>query len=226
MSKILQKALSEALTIEFDWINEFKNPYEDYQFSQSFESNMQQISKKAEYSYVTVGSKRIRKSLIAILVALFVLAASGCAVIAKYIVTWNETQNDKQGTMDITFDIEGPSTNGEFVYMTPTTPIDFSYEIITKEESVYIIQFTSSGHGSEIIYCQQPLDESMSLSLDNEDAYFEEVTINGYKGYEYSKNGVNAICWADGLYFFDLQGTCEISILKEMAASLAEYPQQ
>lgn len=222
MSKNLQKALSEALTIEFDWINDFKNPYEDYQFSQEFKSNMREICKKAEYSYVAVGSKRIRKSLIAILVALFVLAASGCAVIAKYIVTWNETQNYKQGTLDVTFDIEGSATNKEFIYMTPTTPTDFSSEIITKDEGVYIIQFTSSNQSSEILYCQQTLDENMSLSLDNEDAYFEEVTINGYKGYEYSKDGINAICWADGLYYYDLQGNCDISVLNEMAESLAE----
>lgn len=222
MSKNLQKALSEALTIEFDWVNDFKNPYEDYQFSQTFESNMQNICKKAEYSYVTVGSKRIRKSLIAILVALFILAASGCAVIAKYIVTWNETQNDKQGTIDVTFDIDGPAVNGEFVYMTPAAPNGFSSEIITKEDDVYIIRFSSSSQGSEILYCQQALDESMSLSLDNEDAYFKEISINGYKGYEYSKDEINAICWANGLYYYDLQGTCDISVLKEMAKSLAK----
>lgn len=222
MSKNLQRALSEALTIEFDWVNNFKNPYEDYQFSQNFESNMQEICKKAEYSYVTVGSKRIRKSLIAILVALFILAASGCAVIAKYIVTWNETQNDKQGTIDVTFDIEGPATNGEFVYMTPTSPTGFSSEIVTKEEDVYIIQFTSSNQGSEILYCQQAMDESMSLSIDNEAAYFEEISINGYKGYESIKDGVSALHWTDGIYYYNLQGNCEISVLKEMAESLAE----
>jgi len=221
MSNNLQKALSESLTIEFDWLNDFENPYEDYHFSQKFESNMQDICKKAKYTYVTLGSKRIRKSLIAILVALFVLAASGCAVVAKYIVTWNETQNDKQGTLDVTFDIEGPATNGKFIYLTPTTPTDFSAETIAKEDGFYVIQFSSSNQDSEILYCQQGMDESMSLSLDNEDAYFEEISINGYKGYEYSKEGVNAICWADGIYFYELQGTCEISILKEMARSLS-----
>ena len=60
----------------------------------------------------------------------------------------------------------------------------------------------------------------MSLSIDNEDAYFEEISINGYKGYESSKDNINAVCWADGLYYYELQGTCEISILKEMAESL------
>lgn len=222
MSKNLKKALSEALTIEFDWINGFKNPYEDYQFSKSFEANMQEICKKVEYSYVTVGSKRIRKSLIAILVALFVLAASGCAVIAKYIITWNETQNDKQGTIDVTFDIEGPATNGEFVYMMPTTPTGFSSEIVIKEEGIYIIQFTSSSQGSEILYCQQSMDESMSLSIDNEDAYFEEISINGYKGYESIKDGVSSLHWADDVYYYNLQGNCDISVLKEMAESLTK----
>ncbi|MBP3385101.1 MAG: DUF4367 domain-containing protein [Firmicutes bacterium] len=220
MSKNLQKALSEALTIEFNWVNDFENPHEEYQFSKSFESNMKGICKKAEYSYVTVGSKRIRKSLLAILVALFVLAATGCAVAAKYIVTWNETQNYKQGTLDVTFDIEGPATNGEFIYLTPAAPTNFDAETITKEDSFYVIHFLSSNQDSEILYCQQTMDESMSLSIDNEDAYFEEISINGYKGYESSKDNINAVCWADGLYYYELQGTCEISILKEMAESL------
>lgn len=222
MSKNLEKALSEALIIEFNWVNDFKNPYEDYQFSKSFESNMQKICKKAEHSYVTVGSKRIRKSLLAILVALFVLAATGCAVVAKYIVTWNEIQNDKQGTLDVTFDIEGPASNGEFIYLSPTAPTNYSAETVTKEDGFYVIHFSDSNQDSEILYCQQTMDESMSLSIDNENAYFEEISINGYKGYEYSKDGINAICWADGLYFFELQGTCELSILIEMAENLTK----
>lgn len=222
MNETLRNALSEAITIEFDWIKNFENPYDDYQFSQEFESGMQGICKKAEYSYVTVGNRRVRKSLIAILVALFMLLASGCAVITKYIVTWNETQNDKQGTLDVTFDIEGSANDGEFVYKTPVTPTGFSSEIIAKEKGIYIIQFLASNEKNEILYCQQALDESMSLSLDNENAYFEEILINGYKGYEYSKDGVNAICWADGEYYYDIQGTSASSVLKELAESLVQ----
>lgn len=221
MNENLQKALSEAMHKEFSWINDFDNLYEEYEFSPEFESNMQDICKKADYSYVTIGSKRIRKSLIAILVALFVLAASGCAIITKYIVIWNETQNDKQGTLNVTFDIEGPEDSGEFVYKTPTTPTKYTSTIITKEYETYIIEFTGSKEET-IIYSQQSMDDSMSLSLDNEDAHFEEVTINGHKGYEYFKEGVSALHWSDGLYYYDLQGTCEMTILKEMAKSLAQ----
>ena len=221
MNENLQKALLEAMHKEFSWINDFDNPYEEYEFSPKFESNMHDICKKADYSYITVGSKRIRKSLIAILVALFVLAASGCAIITKYIVTWNETQNDKQGTLDVTFDITGPENSGEFVPKAPTAPAEYTFTIITKEYETYIMEFIGPNEET-IIYSQQSVDESMSLSLDNEDAYFEEVTINGCKGYEYIKDGVSALCWSDGIYYYDLQGTCEITILKEMAKSLAE----
>lgn len=221
MNEHLQKALSEAMYKEFDWTNDFDNPYEEYKFSAEFESNMQAICKKAACTYVTVGSKRIRKSLVAILVALFVLAASGCAIITKYIITWNETQNDKQGTLDVTFNIEGPETNGDFVYKNPNAPSEYTSTIITKEHGTYIMEFVSPEEDT-IIYSQQSMDESMSLSLDNEDAYFEEITINGYKGYEYIKDVVSALHWADGVYYYNLQGTCEITVLKEMAESLAE----
>ena len=219
MNDNLQKALSRAIDIEFSWIKDFENPYEEYAFSPEFEANMQDICKKSNYTYVTVGSKRIRKSLIAILVALFVLAASGCAVITKYIVTWNETQNDKHGTLDVTFDIEGPETEGIFEYKTPTTPIEYTSTIITKDSETHIIEFVGP-EGETIIYSQQSMDESMSLSLDNENAYFEEITINGYKGYKSFKEGVSSLHWSDGLYYYNLQGTCEINTLKEMAESL------
>lgn len=216
----LQKAFSEALNKEFYWINDFENPYKDYTFSPKFKANMKNICKKAEYTYFTLGNKRIRKGLIAILIALFILAASGCAILTKYIITWNETQNDKQGTLDITFDIKDPETNGEFIYKTPATPTEYNKENVTKEENFYSIEYLNPA-GESIIYCQQALDESMSLSLDNEDAYFEETLINGHKGYKYFKDGVSAFSWADGVYYYDLQGTCDDSILEEMIDSLS-----
>ena len=85
---------------EFDWLDHFSNPYEEYAFSDQFESNMLKILNKSEYSYVSIGSRRLRKSLLAILVALFLLAVSGCAFVTKYLIEWNETQNDAQGTLD------------------------------------------------------------------------------------------------------------------------------
>lgn len=62
----------------------------------------------------------------------------------------------------------------------------------------------------------------MNLSIDNEDAVFEEATINGCKGYSSYKDGVNALYWASGTCFYELQGTCDMNMLWQMAESMVE----
>ncbi len=60
----------------------------------------------------------------------------------------------------------------------------------------------------------------MSFGLDNENAEFREITINGHKGYSYSKLGNNAITWSDGIYLYDIIGTCVMEIIEKMAQSI------
>ncbi len=74
--------------------------------------------------------------------------------------------------------------------------------------------------GELIVYSQDGDIDNMSLSIDNEDADFKELTINGHKGYSYEKEGLNALFRTDGVYFYTLQETCSMSILKNMGKSL------
>ena len=63
-------------------------------------------------------------------------------------------------------------------------------------------------------------DEHLSEDAVNEDAALEETTINGCKGYRSSKDGTTALYWASGTYFYELQGTCNMDILWQMAESM------
>ena len=58
------------------------------------------------------------------------------------------------------------------------------------------------------------------MGLDNEDADFREITINGHKGYAYSKLGNNAITWSDGIYLYNIIGTADMKTIEKMAQSI------
>lgn len=219
MNDHLIKSLNHAMDQEFGWLDHFSNPYEEHAFSDQFESNMLKILNKSEYSYVSVGHRRLRKSLLAILIALFLLAVSGCAFVTKYLVEWNEAQNDTQGTLDVTFDVDKNASRADPKFISPVTPNGYDIISTSQDLTTYSIEYKNAS-GELIMYSQDSDIENMSISIDNENADFKELTINGHKGYSYKKEDLNALLWTDGTYFYTLQGTCPMSILKEMSESL------
>lgn len=86
MNKNFDSAIKNAFDKEFFWLNDFENPYADYQFSRQFKSNMESIIPTSEYTYVSIGRNRVRKSMLVALIALLAFAITGCAVVAHYIV--------------------------------------------------------------------------------------------------------------------------------------------
>ena len=75
-------------------------------------------------------------------------------------------------------------------------------------------------NGKTILYSQTGSVDSMGLGIDNEDAEFEEIIINGEKGYSYSKLGNNMLIWADATSLYQINGTCDMEVLQEMARSV------
>lgn len=221
MNKNFDSALKNAFEQEFCWLDDFDNPYSKHEFSSQFESKMRAIIPKAEFAYVSIGKRRFRKTLLAALVALFALIITGCAFTAHYLVEWHEEQNDKQGTLDVTFDVDDRllSTSGEALQ--PQTPSGYTITDEYADDSSRFIYYSNS-QGELILYTYMSGVENMGISIDNEDADFEETTILGYKGYRSSKDGINALYWSDGKYFYELQGTCKMDILWQMTESMVE----
>lgn len=223
MKSNFDAALEKALAKEFGWLDGFENPRDEYGFTARFEDNMRKIASKAEFAYISVGRKRVRKALVAVLIALMALIITGCALSIHYLVEWNETQNDKQGTLDVTFELEeGAASMQPDGTVLPTPPADY---IITDEyEDGYSCSIEYADHqGGRILYHRYSDVENMGLSIDNEDADFEETTINGCKGYACSKEEINALYWVDGMFVHTLQGTCEMDVLMAMAESMGHY---
>ena len=203
MSKNFDTALELALKHEFSWLDHFENPYADYEFSSHFENSIKEIIPKAEFTYISVGKRRVRKALLAAVVALLAIAITGCAVAVYYIVEWYEEQNDKQGTLDVTFELNDKQESNQTNISFPTTPIGYTISEQYNDDFSCIIIYSDSLN-NQIIYS------------------FKEISINGEKGYSSFKDGINALYWADNTRFYQLQGTCNLDILLTMAASMVE----
>ena len=217
----LQTALRDALERDYNWLPESAAFVQDHDFSKSFDRRMSRILAMAGCRYVTVGRGQLRRALLIALIAVMILAmAAGAVAVQRALVHWNESQNDDQGTLDVTFDIEDPNNlAGEFRYMKPKPPEGYEVVVEEKYPELYFIEY-SDGEGNSILYFQHGSADNRNVSLDNENAEFNEIFVNGTKGYTYSKNGTNAITWVEDSVLYDISGNCTMKILEEMARTI------
>ena len=223
MNNPYRTALRQALSDEFAWLDSFANPYDDHEFSSVFSDKISHITRQAGYRYVSVGRRRIRRTLIA-LIALMLFAIT-CYAAVKAVpketstepkIQWNETQNDLYGTLDVTFETKGDLPP---VSLDPKTPAGYTIDDILEDEFTLFILY-SNNDGNLILYSRDHGIENASYGIDNEDADFREVSINGFKGYSSYKEGRNHLFWTDGTDFYMLQGTCSMDVLWDMAATM------
>lgn len=222
LSPELTAALTRAMELEYADLPDPGHLDYEYTFSSEFEKRMAKIIPMAGHRYVSVGRHRLRRAVVIALIAVMILAmTAGAIAVQRALVHWNETNNEDYGTLDVTFDIEDPNqTLDEFHFIKPETPEGYTIDSEMKYGSMeYEIQYTGED-GTVIYYAQSGAVDSMGLSIDNEDADFQETIINGYKGYAYNKKGNVGLYWSDGTSFFQLLGTCEMSVLEKMAVSI------
>ncbi|MBR6529689.1 MAG: DUF4367 domain-containing protein [Firmicutes bacterium] len=218
MSNNLYLALNQASYNEFNWLESFENPYKNHKFSQGFERKMLDICQSVEYDHVGVGNPKFRKKLVLILVALLALIISSCAI-AHYYINWAESQNDNHGTLDVEFDVDGtlPVIDVHLIY--PSIPDGYKESDVVKDNDTFMIEYKND-FGVSIIYTQEIGVQNLSVSINNETTIFEEITINGYKGYHSEHEGVNMYVWIDGYCLYTLQGTCPNEALLEIIESI------
>lgn len=222
MDDMIKRAAAEALDIRYSWADGRDQSDYDYEFSGRFVKRMEKICRLAEHSYISLGRFRLRRAATAALIAAILMVLAGCTyAVTQAVIHWDEKQNDRNGTLDVYFDIDDP--DGTLVdkgLRKPDTPE--GYEIVSEEKddgSYYMVEYRCKD--SDILYMQESGIENLGLTLNNEDNDCTEININGYKGY-YRKfeTGALSLTWTDGIYLYELNGMAEISILKEMAESL------
>ncbi|SCJ38374.1 Uncharacterised protein [uncultured Eubacterium sp.] len=222
MEKQLRAALSEAMNQEFDSVPDVDDLNHLYTFSDHFQAEMRRISRLAERNYVSVGRHRIRRAAaMALIAAMILAAAAGAAAIRRPIVQWFTQNNEVEGSLDVSFEVDDPDgLTKQFTYVKPGVP--GGYKIIYEDKvdgQQYSIIYQNE-EGMEISYLQTGDIEGMGLGLDNETGDLQETEVNGYKGYSYSSKDNNSLIWSNGIYLFNIGGTCSMEVIREMAEKI------
>lgn len=218
----LKKALADAAEQEFCDIPAEEDLDDTYVFSDQFQRGMSGVFRLAERSYVSVGRHRLRQLVaVALIGAVLMVAAAGAVAMRRPVVRWFTQQNEKDGALDVSFDVDDPDgLTKQFTYIRPDVPQGYkiTYEEKT-EDFQYFIEYENED-GSVISYIQSGDIESMGLGLDNETGDLREVKVNGHKGYAYSGKDNNTLIWSNGIYLFNLGGNCPMEVIEEIAGKI------
>lgn len=212
-----REIVREAMIEEYKWVPQPEELDYDYTFSKEFEKKMQQMIRKNTMHYIRIGKHAFRKMTVVIVASVLMLALVACGIYLS--INWNETQNDEQGTLDITFDIDDPNgVRGEFEHKRPEIPEGF--KIAKENEYPFILEIEyENDKGNIIDYLQNGNIDSMGLSIDNDDKGFTEISVNSYKGYART-TASPYMMWSDGSCLYYLSGDVSYELLEEMAASI------
>ena len=213
-----REIVREAMKEEYKWVPQPEELDYDYTFSKEFEKKMQQMIRENTMHYIRIGKHAFRKMTVVIVASVLMLALVACGIYLS--INWNETQNDEQGTLDITFDIDDPNgVRGEFEHKRPEIPEGF--KIAKENEYPFILEIEyENDKGNIIDYLQNGNIDSMGLSIDNDDKGFSEISVNGYKGYARTTGTSPYMMWSDGSYLYYLSGDVSYELLEEMSASI------
>lgn len=245
-----QRVLKEALEERYADIPDPEELEYDYTFSPRFERRMKRmirnfdrIRSKAQreaartaaaqqnrrkicrlnsersMQYVTFGRYTMRRAVAIALVAALILALAACAI--RFAIIWHETNNEKQGTLDVTFELEDPVGAAEaFVFKEPTVPEGYVRTVTFQKNDIQEIEYEDIENGKIIYYGQSPVSENMSLSIDNEPESFAPISINGHKGYSVEEPTYSYIIWSDGVSLYFLTGNIPLEKIKSIAESI------
>ncbi len=222
-----RKLLQEAMDDAYRWVPDPEDLNYDYTFSPEFDVKMERMLrengidiklKPVSARRANFGRHTFRRAAIAILAAVLILALAACTIYFLR-VNWNETPNDAQGTLDVTFDIDDPQDmRGEFEPKRPQTPDGFT--VVEEVEYPFSVQIKYQRVEQQIIYDQTGGIDTMRLSIDSENNDLQEIVINGHKGYISQKEKNSHLVWADGISCFELIGNVDKDTLVKIAETV------
>ena len=177
------------------------------------------LDSERSMQYVTFGRYTMRRAVAIALVAALILALAACAI--RFAIIWHETNNEKQGTLDVTFELEDPTGAAEaFAFKEPTVPEGYVRTVTFQKNDIQEIEYEDIENGKIIYYGQTPVSENMSLSIDNEPESFAPISIHGNKGYSVEEPTYSYIIWSDGISLYFLTGNIPLEKIKSIAESI------
>ena len=220
-----QNVLAEALERRYASIPDPEELSFDYEFSPRFERKMKRMIRRFEHiqgkeqrAERKETNFRFRKVAVFALVLVLLMALAACAV--HYIIIWNEENNEKQGTLDVTFELENPNTEDFFTFKEPVVPDSYTREVTFRNRDIQDIDYIDEKNKKTIIYQQARIIETMSLSIDNDDENFAQIEVNGFKGYAATEDAVSFIVWSDGISLYTISGNISLDELYAFAESI------
>lgn len=220
-----QNVLAEALERRYASIPDPEELFFDYEFSPRFERKMKRMIRRFDYiqgkeqrAERKENNFRFRRVAVFALVLVLLMALAACAV--HYIIIWNEENNEKQGTLDVTFELENPNTEDLFTFKEPVVPDSYTREVTFRDGDIQDIEYIDEKSGKTILYHQTGISESMGLSIGNEDESFAQIEINGVKGYAETEGETPFIIWSDGISLYTISSNTSFDELFAIAESI------
>lgn len=226
-----QKAFAEALKKRYDTIDNPEGLSYENEFSPRFEYRMKRMIKNFEYirrktqteaeksELIVMGRYAVRRAVAIVLAAVLIMALAACAV--HYVLTWNEKNNDEQGTLDVNFEMQNPDyAKDNFAFKEPTVPDSYVRRVVYQENKIQDIEYKEAQSEKMFYYNQSVVTETMNLSLDNEAESFAEIEINGHRGYSVDEPEYSAITWSDGVSLYTISGNISLQELIPIAESI------
>lgn len=203
---ILREALIISMERELETVPSGKNLNEYHSFSFEFEKNMKQVIKKSKVKYININRFRIRKSIVAASLIIFIFAAS-MSVEAVRVPMIKLTETIYTEFSEILFNneenIEVPRTI-EDIYVPSYIPE--GYTLTEESEDMKLMHYmVYTNEEDQIIYVDQ-YTLGVSMSVDTEGITTEEITIKGMNGIIYTKKGLTTIIVNDNKYVHMISG--------------------
>ena len=232
--------LTEALELYIPLYNaKFFNEAElgSITFSEEFEHNMQLLinsQKKSKVKLLSTHKKRI-VCLIAAILLLLATAGFGVTAIRKRQHHFIINKYDKYSDVIVATEKPQGTTHKQEIYleyiMLPTY-IPEGYKLYSADEDAlmgYFIEYRAGKY--ESVHLEQSIVGAGNPLIDTEDAYVEDITVNGFEGIYVDKCYAGkyynkTIVWSDGQHQYILSGSITRDQIFKMAKSLkrAEPP--
>ena len=163
---------------------------------------------------------RIRRIVVAALVAVLIMVSSVIAFAAVY-PEYYMVIKEKVKEWTITFVTDGEdNVLTEFVVKKGAVPEDFALTNEVSEDGVYIATYDRHEAEEEITYVQEALSKYSITGIDSENDYKKIEKLNGVETIVMKKGDCYTLFWVKDGCSYTLVGNCSLNELKAYAESL------
>lgn len=222
----LKTAAIDSFNEEFGIIYSEEAIGYNHEFSGSFRNRINGIADMTGYTYVRFGRNMMRRSLVAAIVVVMIVASCGMAyALGSAAVNWFTQRNDGSNKWSIWFESEGDCETRDSTIYRPTKPADLTVvrERYDSEASSYEVIY-STEDGKEVTYIEVMgvNDEGKYFGASATGQHVEDVTIGDCSGKHFfdDSGNYNTMIWTDGYSLFMIDGEYDYDAMLKMCETL------